>query len=511
MNRIAATLALAACFVSLAQGAETSRTSVVPLRLPPLSTAPLVPPATVQNTPPPCTPELRARGLCGAAKAPNPQATPALHALPENSPINLSPVPDHAVNAPTANNIPGVSPGGDTSFGGAGSSIPPPNLTPLSAPTMLAVPLLTESRPKYESNQIILYWPDKQNAVRDLARLQSEFGLSPRDKAELNNLGGVLVTLYPDPQTDLVKLRNRLRETFSQAAIDFNSRYYAEAGPRQYFTEQMNIASADDGPAVPLGIVDGEVRVIPALSQAHIMTQSFLTPSESAGAGAHATAVATLMVGQDDRNKFRGIAIRAHLFNAGIMRQQGQHASTNSLLLARALDWMLSRQVKVINLSLGGAGDAAMSQIFVKLRILPVAIVAAAGNSGPSAPPSYPAAYPGVIAVTATNAAQEIYAYANQGSYIAFAAPGEDLWVPNANDGQYVSGTSYASALAAAVIARLLAQRQTLDAAHIRKLLCDNARDLGVTGTDPVFGCGLLQFTGILNKQAGSSVNSQHR
>lgn len=518
MNHFAVILALAVCIAPLAQAAEKV---LAPIKLTPLLITPPMNPTlsstsqtapnanqntpststnTQQNLATTCTPKQQKAGLC----------TPSTSIQQIKSLSTLAPV--GSTMNPTAGSMPSTSLGGGGASLGGGGGIPPPNLIPLSAPAMPAAPAPgAETRPQHEPNQLILYWPDKQAATRDLARLNNEFGLAPSKKNELRSLGGVLATLHTDAQTDLTKLRDRLREALPQAAIDFNSLYYAEAGPRQFFAEQMNIETSD-GPAVPVGMVDGEVSAIPALSQARIVKQSFLAPDEQAGAASHATSVAALIVGQDEPNKFRGVATQAPLFNAGIMRQQGNHSNTNSLLLARALDWLIGKKVKVINLSLGGAGDATMNQIFEKLRLMPVMIVAAAGNGGPSAAPSYPAAYPGVLAVTATNAAQAIYARANQGAYIAFAAPGEDVWVPSADGGQYVSGTSFASALTAGAIARLLAGRSTLNNTGVRKHLCDTARDLGETGPDTVFGCGLLQLAGALNGQEGGvATRSRHR
>src|SRR6202023_2064255 len=46
---------------------------------------------------------------------------------------------------------------------------------------------------------------------------------------------------------------------------------------------------------------------------------------------------------------------------------------------------------------------------------------------GPVSPPLYPAADPNVIAVTATDSGDAIFAMANRGNYIAVAAPGVDI------------------------------------------------------------------------------------
>ena len=65
-------------------------------------------------------------------------------------------------------------------------------------------------------------------------------------------------------------------------------------------------------------------------------------------------------------------------------------------------------------------------------------LIAAAGNAGPNSPPLFPAADPNVIAVTATNSDDALFAGANRGNYIAVAAPGVDIFAP-APDGAYSS------------------------------------------------------------------------
>jgi minor extracellular protease Epr len=59
-----------------------------------------------------------------------------------------------------------------------------------------------------------------------------------------------------------------------------------------------------------------------------------------------------------------------------------------------------------------------------------VVVVAAAGNDGPAAPPPFPAAEPGVIAVTAVDSHSRPYADGNRGDYVQFAAPGVRVWTP---------------------------------------------------------------------------------
>ena len=75
-------------------------------------------------------------------------------------------------------------------------------------------------------------------------------------------------------------------------------------------------------------------------------------------------------------------------------------------------------------------------------------LVAASGNLGPKSPPQYPAADPNVIAVSATDANDKMFAASNVGPHIAVAAPGVDILLPAPNgDYQVTSGTSFCGGL----------------------------------------------------------------
>ena len=85
---------------------------------------------------------------------------------------------------------------------------------------------------------------------------------------------------------------------------------------------------------------------------------------------------------------------------------------------------MRASKVDVINMSMSGPADELLQKAIVDMSAGGVVFVAAAGNGGPSAPPSYPAAYEQVIAVTAVDKNLRGYIHANHGDYIDVAAPG---------------------------------------------------------------------------------------
>ena len=121
-------------------------------------------------------------------------------------------------------------------------------------------------------------------------------------------------------------------------------------------------------------------------------------------------------------------------------------------------------------------------------------LVAAAGNDGRNQV-AFPAADPHVISVTAVDARKRRFVAANAGREIDFAAPGVDVLVPAAGGPGYRSGTSYATAIATALIAHEIGRGVTSPAA-IRKALAARAEDLGRPGRDSEFGWGLIRFGG---------------
>src|SRR5262245_51118127 len=92
--------------------------------------------------------------------------------------------------------------------------------------------------------------------------------------------------------------------------------------------------------------------------------------------------------------------------------------------------------------------------------------------AGPGSPPLYPAADPGVIGVTATDAEDKVTPQANRAPQVSVAAPGVQI-LAAAPDGAYqvTSGTSVAAAHASGVAALLLAAKSNLTPAQVRASL----------------------------------------
>jgi hypothetical protein len=187
-----------------------------------------------------------------------------------------------------------------------------------------------------------------------------------------------------------------------------------------------------------------------------------------------------------------GIAPGVHLLAIHAFSSNGaDSAEATSEHILMGIDWAIRKGAQVINMSFAGPDDPMLQLALQKAHDKGVVLIAAAGNLGPKSPPLYPAADPNVIAVTATDAKDQLLAQANQGAYVALAAPGVDILEPAPNGGyQVTTGTSVAAAHVSGIVALLLDHDPTLDAAAIREILTTSAKHHAPKGRDDQFGWG---------------------
>ncbi len=208
------------------------------------------------------------------------------------------------------------------------------------------------------------------------------------------------------------------------------------------------------------------------------------------GGDDHATSVAGLISG---RAQVRGLASGAHLIDVRAFKtgKPGGALLATTMVLLRALDWAVAAKADVYNFSFAGPHDSLLAEAITVMGKRKLFMVAAVGNNGSDAPPAYPAAYGGVIAVTAVDAADKLYEKANRGPHVSIAAPGVDLLAPTANESYRIqTGTSFATAYVSGVLALLLERTPTLTADEAKRILQESANDLGQPGLDPLFGAG---------------------
>jgi hypothetical protein len=204
---------------------------------------------------------------------------------------------------------------------------------------------------------------------------------------------------------------------------------------------------------------------------------------------AHGTAVASLLVGR--ASGFHGAAPGAELYAADVFCGLPTGGSVDAV--AAAFAWLVGERVAVINVSLVGPPNGTLERIVREVVARGYLVVAAVGNDGPAAPPLYPAAWPGVIGVTAVDARGRVLPEAERGPQVKFAAPGADMAAARRPHGYgLVRGTSFAAPIVAALLALELPAAEEAAARQAVQALAARAQHHGSVGIDPAYGYGVV-------------------
>lgn len=391
-----------------------------------------------------------------------------------------------------------MQPGGNQPFRPSGGTLIGAGLpSPPQAPAMTA----DIQERGIEPGELLILSADMQEALL-IAQQLATSGLRPIRRQRLVGLG-LVISAFRLPKDDRVAQRlQQLRDSLPTLWGEANHRYQllgSAAGTEEPAYEQIAWRSETGcGSGLRLGMIDAAVAPDhAALVGQSVIRHSFLSAGISAAPAEHGTAIAIQLVGSN-RGEYLGLLPEATLYVAEVFRATtAGRTETTAEWVIHALDWLVQQQVHVINLSLGGPRNLLLEKVLERVMATGTLVVAAAGNQGPKAPPVYPAAQQGVVAVTAIDQARRLYSQANQGDYIDFAAPGVDLRLPRLDGSPvYRSGTSFA----APFVTALLAYSQYAGEASVSggvEALKQHAIDLGVPGKDPQFGWGLIQATGI--------------
>jgi hypothetical protein len=317
-----------------------------------------------------------------------------------------------------------------------------------------------------------------------LARLR-QAGFSVRSQADLGALGLRTVVLGLPQGRSASEAVRQLRALDPQGQYDFDHLYQQAGGVGPPATSAAAVGAAADASGLRIGLIDGSVAASrPALARTSL-TQHAFGPG-GARVSAHATAVASLIAGSAGR--FQGSAPGAGLYVGDVYGPTPAGGSAEAV--ARALSWLAEQKTPVISMSLVGPPNLLLAAAVKALVARGYLVVAAVGNDGPAAPPLYPAAYPGVVAVTGVDARGRVLPEAGRGTHVDFAAPGADMAAAGVGGGYVtVRGTSFAAPIIAGRLARLAAEVSTGQAVET---LAREAKDLGAPGPDAIYGRGLV-------------------
>ncbi len=245
------------------------------------------------------------------------------------------------------------------------------------------------------------------------------------------------------------------------------------------------------------------------------------------GSSFHGTHVSgTIGAASDNAMGVAGIAFQSTIMPLRALGVGGGLSSDimEAMLYAAGLDndsgTTPNQRADIVNMSLGGRSFSRSEQDIVEqVRSTGVIIIAAAGNEDSSAL-NYPAAYEGVVSVSAVGPEKELAPYSNYGTTIDVAAPGGDFSKDINNDGygdgvlstsgddsspggtiqnvySYAQGTSMASPHVAGVVALMksIYPELTPDALDIlisQGVITEDLAGNGPTIRDNNFGYGLI-------------------
>lgn len=327
--------------------------------------------------------------------------------------------------------------------------------------------------------------------AQGLANAQAAGFVISRQDA-LKGLGAEIVVMTAPQGMSARKALKTLREIDADATFDFNHIYFESAADAAAENAAAIVPASQtpgegQGPARRVGLIDGGVQ------QSHSALRSLtLHTSGCNGAtvpSAHGTAIASRLVAG-----FSGAGPtmpHVDLYVADVYCGAPTGGSTDAMI--HGLGWLVEENVPVVNVSLVGPPNKLLQRVVEMASARGYLIVAAVGNDGPSAPPLYPAAYPGVVAVTGVDRADKVLIEAGRGKFVAFAAPGADVEAASLPSGYSpVRGTSFAAPIVASRLDLLLERPDRVAADRAINQLAASAIDLGSPGRDSVYGNGCI-------------------
>jgi subtilisin family serine protease len=164
--------------------------------------------------------------------------------------------------------------------------------------------------------------------------------------------------------------------------------------------------------------------------------------------------------------------------------------------IAAGIRYAVRRGADVINASLGSPMATRSVRLALAYAISRgVVVVASAGNNGVGGPAftpySYPASFPGVIAVAAVNGSGQRAYFSSRNSSVVISAPGVNV-AGDGPGGSYLvgSGTSPASAFVAGVAALIRSKYPRLSPALVAQAIVASAQRRPAGGYSPSVGFG---------------------
>jgi thermitase len=247
----------------------------------------------------------------------------------------------------------------------------------------------------------------------------------------------------------------QLKNNPSVEAVDYNYYFDAPLKPQPLANPPANQtkltldSTQPNDPCHPIvAVIDTQVQSLGSDLDKFVMKPVYVVDNPSPQVGVtHGTAMVSAAldaIGQSSGGTSAVKILPVVVYDGG--------EQTTSWYVARGVQAAVNNGATVLNLSLGGSSDSAVLDDIIQQALKKGVVIFAAAGNQPVTTPTYPAAIPGVIAVTALIAPGQLAPYANYGSFVSMALPGANV-VREGNQTYVMQGTSTATAYASGVAA----------------------------------------------------------
>ncbi len=247
-----------------------------------------------------------------------------------------------------------------------------------------------------------------------------------------------------------------------------------QPGPRQIGLPQVWETTTGD-PSVVIATVDTGANGIPDLQDAFVPGYDFVeNDSEPQDTHGHGSRVASVIAARGNNQ----IGMAGHCWKCKVLPiRVSANGSATPDRIATGIRYAVDRGARIINVSLSHAGTPdATEAAAVKYAVdRDVIVVASAGNAGTETP-QYPGAYPGVLAVGATDDLDELYFWSSRGPWVSLTAPGCQMVTDWLTPPGTICGTSFTPAVVAGVAGLLLSKNPSLTGSQVIAALRVTAR-----------------------------------
>ncbi|UKA55504.1 S8 family serine peptidase [Arthrobacter sp. FW305-BF8] len=387
----------------------------------------------------------------------------------------------------------------------------------------VAVPSNAATEPQQIPGQIIVKFRDS-GAAPGLLR---QNGVS--DGVGIGSTGAHLVKVPAGKESQLIESLNRnpavqyaepdqlVTAAVDEPDPDYFPRQYALHNEGQSFTSTNNTVTVaggtDDadvdaveawdvttGEGIKVAVLDTGVATDNNDIAANVVLRAnFSSAATGEDNYGHGTHVAGIIAATKDAAGVSGVCPDCSILDGKVIDDSGS-GSTSSIV--NGINWAVENGAKVINMSLGQrVPSLALEDAVNNAWNNGVVIVAAAGNAGTQAP-MYPAAYPNVIAVAATDNNDAKASFSTYGGWVDVAAPGVDVYstfpkhpftigTQSGREMGYdiASGTSMASPMVAGVAALVWSTPAGTANTSVRATV-ESTADAAVTGTGTYWAHG---------------------